>query len=480
MVFSNDLQENVDALKKIFKNNSDLVSKDFYISNLKASLIYFKGLSDAKQISEFILLPSSTVKHVPEKDVAEFVKNNVILISEVEESTNVLKTAQHISHGKTILMLENYNKAIVISIDKLKERAITEPPTSAVLKGPREGFNENIKTNIACVRKILTTPYLINYKLEIGVLTKTQVNVMYLDNVADQKVVDKIISKLKLINIDGIVDSYYVAQFLEERKKSMFKQVGFAEKPDVVCAKLLEGRIAVLVDGSPIVLTLPFVLIEDFQSGDDYYNQNYRTAFLRVLRMISALLTILLPGLYIATQLFHYRAVPLRFIVTILNSTQGLPFTPFSEIIVIIILFEILYEASLRMPKYLGLALSVVGALILGDTAVKAGLISPPAVMIVAVSGIAIYTIPEQAAQLSTLRLLFTIAGGVLGFYGLMLVSVFIVIYLSDFDNYGAPYLAPLSPKMPNDKQDTIFKADIVNKRTRPKTIPNKNSRRSR
>lgn len=480
MVFSSNLKENVNAVNKIFKDNFDIVTKDFYICNLKATLIYFKGLSDTKQISEFILLPSTRVKKLPKNDVVEFIKNNVILLSEVEESESVLLSAQHISQGKTLILLENYNKAIVISIDNFKERAITEPPTSAVLKGPREGFNENIKTNISLIRKLLTTPYLINYKLDVGKLTKTQINIMYLKNVADDAVLNKIINKIKLINIDGIIDSYYIAQYLEERKKSMFKQIGFSEKPDVICAKLLEGRVAILIDGSPIVLTLPFILIEDFQAGDDYYMQNYRAILIRVIRIISAMLTILLPGLYISTQLFHYRAVPLRFIVTILNSTQGLPFTPFVEIIVIIILFEILYEASLRMPKYLGLALSIVGALILGDTAVKAGLISPPAVIIVAVSSITIYTIPEQSSQLSTLRILFTIAGGILGFYGLMIVAIFIVVYLSDLDNYGAPYLSPISPKIPADFQDSLFKANIINVHTRPKAIPNKNSRRSR
>ncbi len=480
MVFGANLNKNKNQIQEIFKHNSDLIVKEFYIHTKQACLIYLKGLSDSHQISEFILLPSANVKKMPKDNFIEFIKNNVILIPEIEENDNVLKTCQQITHGKTVILLQGYNKALLLSIDKLKERAITEPPTSAVLKGPREGFNENIKTNIACLRKILSTPRLVNYKIEVGVLTKTQINVMYLQNIADDEIVEKIITKLKLINIDGIVDSYYIAQFLQERKKSMFKQIGLAEKPDIVAAKLLEGRIAVLVDGSPIVLTIPFVLIEDFQSGDDYYTQNYRTSMLRILRMISAFITIILPGLYISLQMFHYRAVPLRFLITILNSTQGLPFTPFSEIIVILILFEILYEASLRMPKYLGLALSVVGALILGDTAVKAGLISPPAVMIVAVSGITIYTVPEQAAQLSLLRGILTLAGGALGFYGLMLVSVFVVVYLSDFDNYGAPYLSPLSPLQKIGAQDAIFKSNIINNKNRSKTIPNKNTRRSR
>ena len=180
----------------------------------------------------------------------------------------------------------------------------------------------------------------------------------------------------------------------------MFKQIGNSEKPDIVCAKLLEGRVAILVDGSPMVLTVPFLYIEDIQSSDDYYSDNTRASFVRWVRMISIVISILTPALYIAIILHHYKAIPLKFLITIINTTKGLPLTPFAEILFVLLLFEILYEASLRMPKYLGMALSIVGALILGDTAVKAGLISPPAVMIVAISGLSIYCIPDQAPQL--------------------------------------------------------------------------------
>ena len=480
MVFSTNIDDNKEKITKLFSKNSDLIVKEFNIVSVRICIIFLKSLTDSRQISEYILIPSSFIKELPKNNIPQFIKNNIVLIPEVEEGENVLKAAHRLSKGTALMFIENYNKALLITIDKVIERPIEEPPTSAVLKGPREGFNENIKTNVGCIRRIIGTPHLVNVKLEVGVLTKTQINVMYLDNIADEKIVNKVINKIKLINIDGVIDSYYIAQFLEERQKSMFKQIGVIEKPDIVASKILEGRIAVLVDGSPIVLTIPYVLIEDFQAGDDYYSQNYRASTLRLLRIFSALITILLPSLYIAMQLYHYRAVPIKFLVTILNSTQGLPFTPFAEIILVLVLFEILYEASLRMPKYLGLALSIVGALILGDTAVKAGLISPPAVMIVAVSGITIYTVPEQSAQLSTLRLLFTIAGGLLGFYGIILFAIFIIVYLSDFDNYGAPYLSPFSPRIPYDSQDAIFKADIINKKTRPKTIPNQNSRRLR
>ncbi len=480
MKLTTSIETNLKIIRKTFHNTSDIIVKKFSILTQKACVVHLKGIVDTKTLSEFVLVPSLQVKKLPKENVFEFVQENCVLVSDVEEQEYALKVCELIAKGKACLLLEGYEKCIIINIDKAEERAITEPPTSAVLKGPRQGFNENIKTNMSCLRKIVASPQLKSVKIMVGKQTKTQVNVVFLNNVASKEVVNKIISKIKLINIDGVIDSYYIVQYLEERPKSIFKQVGIAEKPDIVASKLLEGRVAILVDGSPIIITLPFILLEDIHSADDYYQQQFRVVSIRLLRVISIALTILLPGLYIALQMFHYRAMPLRFLVTILNSTQGLPFTPFAEMLVVIILFEILYEASLRMPKYLGLALSVVGALILGDTAVKAGLISPPAVMIVAVSGITIYTIPDEAAQLSLLRIFFVLAGGLLGFYGLMLVAMVLVIYLADFDNYGAPYLAPFTPRIKCDKQDSIFKSEVLNMKSRPTSIPNNNSKRSR
>ena len=288
----------------------------------------------------------------------------------------------------------------------------------------------------------------------------------------------KIKSYLDSIDIDGIIDSFYIVSFLEEHKYSIFREVGQTEKPDILSAKMLEGRIGILVDGSPIALTVPFLLFEDIQSSNDYYSDNNHTSFVRVLRLLSKLITIALPGVYIAIQLHHYKAFPLKFLITIINSTQNLPLTPFLEMLFVLVLFEILYEASLRMPKYMGIAMSIVGALILGDTAVKAGLVSPPAVMIVAVSGITLYTVPEQSDQISVLRFVFTIVGGILGIFGMVLFGLYLMIYLNDFDSYGVSYLSPYAPYMEDDTKDGVFQRDLLMMRHRPYSLNNKNKTR--
>lgn len=478
MELSKNLKNNINSIKQQFNNSKDIIVKSFSVAKLNVAVIYLKGMTDTLMLTDFVIKPMQQTKVLPKTNKINHIISNVITYPEIASETDFYNLIDEISKGKVCLFFDGSNEAYLIELDKYKERSLTEPPTSAVLKGPREGFNENLKTNLSVIRKILATDKLKTEMLTVGDVTKTQVCVMYLKGIATKSIVKQVINKINKIKIDGIIDSYYIAEFLSPRKYSIFKQIGSAEKPDVVAAKMLEGRIAILVDGSPLVLTVPFVLLEDFQASDDYYSNSAHASFVRCIRIISFFVTILLPGMYIAIQLNHYKALPLKFLVTIVNSTQGLPLSPFAEIVFVLILFEILYEASLRMPEYLGIALSVVGALILGDTAVKAGIISPPAVMIVALSGITLYTIPDQAQQLSLLRFIFTMAGGLLGFYGLVIMAVFFVVYLNDFDSYGSPYLAPISPYIKADNKDAIFKKPLPDMVMRPKTIPNVNKRR--
>lgn len=478
MAIFKSLSKNVNYIKTEFGNSTDIIVKQFFVANMQVALLYLKGMTNIIQLTDFVIKPMQKLKTLPKNNKVNFVLNNVISFPEITNENDLTEIVTQITKGKVALFFHGSTNGYLLELDSPKERSITEPPTSAVLKGPREGFNENLKTNLAVIRKIFSTNKLKTEMLTVGKITTTQICVVYLKNVADKTLAKQIVNKLKNINIDGIIDSYYIAEFLKPRKFSMFKQIGNTEKPDIACAKMLEGKIVVLVDGSPLAITLPYILLEDFQAADDYYNTSAHATFVRLLRVASALITILLPGLYIAMQIYHYKAIPLKFLITITNSTQGLPLTPVTEILFVLVLFEILYEASLRMPEYLGIALSVVGALILGDTAVKAGLISPPAVMIVALSGITLYTIPDQAQQLSLLRFMFTLAGSVLGFYGIILLSVFFVVYLNDFDNFKTPYLSPFSPFIKQDIKDSLLKQPLVEMKYRPKSFPTINHRR--
>lgn len=362
---------------------------------------------------------------------------------------------------------------------EVPKRAISEPPTQSVVKGPREGFIENIDTNIQLVVKRVKSDELIVKEMNVGRYTQTKIAIAYLESVADIEVVKKVEERIGKIDIDGIIDSYYVLQFLQDKKSYLFRQVGSDEKPDISASKLLEGRIIIFVDGSPIVLSVPYILFEDIQNSDDYYTNAAHVSLRRFLRIAGAALAIILPGLYIAMQLYHYRIVPLNTLITITNSVGNSPFSPMVEVIFVLILFEILYEASLRMPRHLGTATGLVGALVLGDTAVKAGLISSPAVLVAALSGIMMYIIPNLAPQISLLRFFFALLGGIMGLYGIVVGIIVLIVYMNSLDSYGAPLLAPYAPHVKSDMKDAMIKKEIRAMDKRPKSFSVPNQRRT-
>lgn len=466
-----------EKFKQALNNNQDVNIRNLKVLKHTITIIYLKSMCDKEIITKGVISPLLSLKNEQDIDIIS-IKDKFISAPESNIIKNFNEALKKIVTNQLILYIDNKPNFLSIDIEKYPVRALMEPPTSAVLQGPREGFVEDLKTNITLIRRRFCTTHLKMENLEVGRLTQTKVCICYLDNVADKKIVKKILSKIKNIDIDGIVDSHFVAQFLEERPQSMFKQVGKCEKPDILCSKMLEGRVAILVDNSPVVLTLPFILLEDLQSSNDYYSKHTYATFIRFIRLLGIMMSILLPAIYLALRLYHYKILPLKFLITISNATQNLPFTPFIEIFFIIVLFEILYEVSLRLPRYLGLATSIVGALILGDTGVKAGLISPPGVMIIALSLIAIYTIPDQIYQITILRFIFLLLGSTLGFFGIIGGIVFFIDYLAGITSYGAPYLAPFAPNIPEDKKDAFIKSNILSMKQRPKSFPNINKTR--
>ena len=473
-------KDNLNLIKKEFGNREDLIVREIKSGKVKFAIIYLLGLTDTENLGKLVIAPILQYQKFTAQNVLQTLQDSVLSFSEIQVEEDLEMMCEEILKGKALILAHNSKSVLLLQADKPKERAIAEPPTNAVIKGPRNGFVENLKTNLSSIKNILRTKELKTINLTVGKYTRTSVAIMYINGIAEKRIVNEIKKKIESINIDGVIDSFYISQFLENYKYSIFKQVGSSEKPDIVCAKMLEGRVAVVVDGSPIVLTLPFIFFEDLQSSNDYYNDRTNVSFVRIIRIVSLLITILLPGMYIAIELHHYKTIPLKYLITIINTTQGLPLTPLLEMIFVLILFEILYEASLRMPRYLGQAMSIVGALILGDTAVKAGIVSPPSVMIVALSSITIYVIPDQAPQFSIIRILFLLAGALQGFYGIILGLLFLILYFNDFDSYGAPYLAPLTPYIKNDMKDYLIKSNLTSMKTRPMSFKNKNRVRQR
>ena len=475
------MNSNAESLLKKIGDLPDLSVKNIKCHNENLTLIFLKSMIDENYLIEGIMRPIMDYniklvrKEFDEPISLEMLKSQILSTSSIEILSDEDKIKEAVFSNKVLIFLGEEKNCLAVDIEKYPVRLPSEPPTSAVVKGPREGFVEDIKTNLTLLRRRLASDKFKIIDLKVGKYSQTRISIVYLDGVAKKHIVNSVKNKISKINIDGIVDSYYILKFLEPKKHSMFKQVGSSEKPDIVASKMLEGRVAVIVDNSPIVITLPFIFLEDLQSSNDYYSSNHYASFMRFIRLFGIFMSIIVPGFYLTLRFYHYNIMPYKSLITIGNSTQNLPLTPFLEIVFILALFQLLYEVSLRLPQYLGIATSIVGALILGDTGVKAGLISPPGVMIVALSMIAIYTVPEQADQLNLLRVVFIILGGGLGIFGIVAGIVFILSYLNSLGNYGSPYFAPYAPSIKNDMKDALFKVPIIDMKTRPEAITNRN-----
>ncbi|MBO4412751.1 MAG: spore germination protein [Clostridia bacterium] len=472
----------VEEIIKQLSTSPDAVKKVIDCHGATLTFLFLKSMTDENLIVSGILKPIMDYNTKPNREdvknknvTLNFIKDQLLITASIENLKNKEEIIQTFFRNKLIIFSNLENSALAVDIEKYPIRVPTEPPTSPVVKGPREGFVEDIKTNLTLLRRRFSSKNFAFLELSVGKFTKTRVAIAYLDGIASKSIICSIKNKISKINIDGIVDSYYLINFLEEKKHSMFKQVGSSEKPDIVAAKMLEGRVAIVVDNSPIVLTVPFLYVEDVQSSNDYYTNYIYATFIRFVRLFGIFMSVIVPGFYLALRFYHYNIVPYKFLITIANATQTIPFTPLLEIIFILVLFQLLYEVSLRLPRYLGLATSIVGALILGDTGVKAGLISPPGVMIIALSMIAIYTVPDQADQLNLLRFVFLILGGGLGFFGIIAGSIFIISYLNSLENYSSPYFAPYTPYIKPDLKDAMFKNAILDMKTRPYSIKTKN-----
>jgi spore germination protein KA len=465
------LQENAEEVKKLLPAEDILLYSFTMDDGTDCAVFYADGMVDKLLLGAQVARPLLAYR-------GEITLENVkkaLPMPEVKEQTAFADVAKEVLTGNAVLFVDGLDTALALGVKSAPARAVAEPPTGIVVKGPRAGFTETLKTNTALLRTCLKTGDLRFLSVTAGKRSNTAIEICYLKGIAKDEVVKSVETRLQAIDIDGIPDSSYIASFLAERKYSLFRQVGTTEKPDILAAKLLEGRVGLLVDGSPIALTVPYILMEDFQSSDDYFVSPYRATFNRFLRAFSLALSVYLPAIYVAAQLFELKLLPLGLLLTVASSIQSISLSPSLEMMLTLIILEVLVEASIRMPKYVGLALSVVGALVLGDTAVNAGLLSTPAILIVALSGICLYTVPDLIETTSILRLLMLLAAGSIGPFGVLLFTAFLLYYLFSAESYGAPLLSPFAPVVKNDLKDSLVKYNLRQLDTRPVVTRGKN-----
>ena len=486
------LQDNLTQAKKLLPAE-DILTYEFQTADkVNCAIIYADGMVNKQLLGDLIARPLSRTalrdkkqeKSKNEGGRSASTGENLSIIERIEKTTLFPELKQitvwsdittEVLDGNSLLLVDGVKTGLIVGAKFLPVRAVIEPPTDVAVKGPREGFIEDVKTNMALVRKRLKSPDLRLQTMRIGKRSQTIVCVCWLEGTSSVAVKDEILTNLKKIDIDQIPDSSYIAALLSPRKHSIFHSFATTEKPDVLASKIAEGRVGILVDGSPIALSAPFLLAENIQSSEDYYISPFMATLFRFLRLISLFIAILLPAFYVSAQLFKMQLLPLGLMLTIASGVRDLPLSPSLEMFLVLLLLEVLKEASIRMPKYVGMSLSVVGALVLGETAVSAGILSTPAIIVVAFSGICLYTVPNFVETGSILRWLFLIVAGSVGPFGIVVLFAFLAAYLITADAFGAPLLAPFSPLIGHDLRDTVVKYDIRSLVKRPKFLRLKN-----
>ncbi|MFA6940706.1 MAG: spore germination protein [Clostridiaceae bacterium] len=476
---SSSLAENMSTFKNILSQSSDLVFREFSFglqNQMKAVLIFIEGLSEQSLINETILKPF--MYDISLKNMDSSLKNNIDIIEKSFLSVGNVKRTCLINDlvdsclsGDTILMIDGIPESIIIYSKAWEGRGVEEPKTEAVVRGPREGFTENIAVNMSLIRRRIKSPDLTFKTLKIGSRTKTSVCIVYVKGIVNPKLIDEIYKRLNRINTDAILESGYIEQFIEDAPYSIFPTIGNTEKPDTSAAKILEGRACILVDGTPFALTVPMLFIEGFQSAEDYYTRPYFASLLRILRFACFTISILSPATYVMLATFHQELIPTTLLFTMAAGREGVPFPAVIEAGLMMITFEILREAGVRLPRPVGQAVSIVGALVIGEAAVTAGLVGGLLVIVVALTAVSSFVLPAFTDVEGILRIFFLILAGFLGIFGVGLGILFILAHIVSLRSFGTPYFAPMAPLTEKDLKDTFIRVPIWKMTTRPRTI---------
>lgn len=475
-----NLSTNLDLIKSLLGKNFDVVIREFTINAqmpIRASLIYLTGMTDPNIINGSILKPLMFEAQLPinnsssKLDIIEIIRTTKLSVGEVAKSDSINKIVDGCLAGETILLVDGCLEALLIMTADWKSRSVDEPKTESVVRGPREGFVENITTNTTLLRRKIKNPDLIIETMKIGQRTKTSICLAYIKGLANPLIIGEIKRRLNDIQTDSILESGYIEQFIEDAPFSIFSTVANTEKPDSAAAKILEGRIAILVDGTPFALTVPMLLNESFQSAEDYYSRPYFTSFIRMIRYLAYMISILAPAIYVALTTFHQELIPTPLLFSMAAAQEGVPFPALLEAIGMGVVFEILREAGVRLPRPVGQAVSIVGALVIGQSAVTAGLIGAPMVIVVALTAVASFVVPAQTDSGGILRMVFVLLAGFAGGFGIMIGIIGLFIHLASLRSFGTPYLSPLAPLSVRDLKDTFIRAPLWAMINRPRTI---------
>lgn len=462
---SDQLSDNETALRQAFANCSDLVVRKLHIfGSIPCMAVYLDVLVDDSMWDAGLLRPLLNLETMDFDSPAQVIEQLKYKLASVVKpiiTQSLKETVQLIVKGEVVLFLESSQRALSFSIKDQLQRQMEEPTTEAVIRGPRLGFIEKLHINMALVRQRIRTPQLKMEKLSVGATSRTDMAIIYLENKAPQKVIEEIKQRLAKIDMDTVLETGYIEELISDHPSSPFPVIQTTQRPDVVSASLIEGKAALLVDGSPIALIMPVTFWFAFQTVEDYYMNFIFATMLRWLRFLFAFLALALPSVYVAITTFHSEMIPTSLALSLAAAREVVPFPAMVETLIMEVTFDALREAGIRLPRPVGQTISIVGALVIGQAAVQAGIISAPIIIVVSLTGIASFLIPHpgMSQAVSILRFPMVLCAGTFGLYGVSAAMIIILIHLTNMHSFGVPYLSPLSPFNRSGLLDVLIRA---------------------
>lgn len=454
---SPDIDENEAYLREIFTDCSDVVIRPFQSDpGVKAVAVMVDGLVKSDQVQR--ALEMLMVYWKGEGSDVEEIKEKVLPAAQISIVENYADMLDGVLSGDTAILLEGSTKAILAEFRGPNTRSVGKPSTEEIIRGPQEGFIENIRVNTSLLRRKIKTPNLKMKALKLGRHSRTNVAVAYMDGIVDPKLLEEVLERLNRIDVDIILETGQLEEYMQDSAYSPFPQMQVSERPDGVAAALMNGRIAIFVDGTPMVMLLPTVFLNFLLTVEDHYERFQFATFLRWLRYAFLLLSLFIPAWYVASTTFHPEMIPTTLLLSFASSREKIPFPAVIEVLIMEVVFEALREAGIRLPKQIGAALSILGALIIGQASVEAGIVSAPVVIVVSITGIASFTIPQYngAVALRMLRFPLIILASMFGIYGVLIGAMFIIGHMAKMRSFGVPYLSPAAPYSPDLKNALI------------------------
>jgi spore germination protein KA len=471
------LEANLQKIKERGGFSYDISLRRFTAGDLPGALVYLDGLIDRRSAEEIIrtlIIESEKLKITLKKGRGlEIAREKLLTTDETSQVDNIADLFTGISRGGAALFLDGSPGALICDTRNPRIRAVSEPENETTLRGARDGFIENLRVNTSLIRQRLPIPQLWIETITLGRLSRTEVALLYIKGLARDKLVREVRSRLQQIDLDAVLGTGYIEHYIEDNPYTLFPQAYRTERPDKVTASLLEGRVAIMANGTPFALIVPTELPMFMQAPDEYFEPLPFGIFIRLLRYAALIISLVLPGIYVGVVTFHPELLPTSLFLRIISSREGVPFPVLAEMLILELIFEMLREAGLRLPPAIGPAISIVGALILGDAAIRAGLVSPGVVIVVALTAIAGFTTPAFSLSVAfrLIRFAFTIFGATFGLFGLQFALLLTLVHLCSLRTFGVPYLSPLAPLILSDLKDSFIAFWWWGMRTRPKLI---------